>query len=67
MAKKNLKESALKYEIYHNIDKALEILQKIGFVAKSDFFYDSLAEDWLYNEPSEEDMDRVLIELGYQL
>ena len=67
MAKKNLKESALKYEIYHNIDKTLEILQKIGFVTKSDFFYESLAEDWFYNEPSEEDMDRVLIELDYQI
>ena len=67
MAKKNLKISALKYEIYHNIDKALESLQKIGFVAKSDFFYESLAEDWLYNEPSEEDMDRVLTELGYEM
>ena len=36
MAKKNLKISALKYEIYHNIEQTLEVLQQLGFVAKSE-------------------------------
>lgn len=67
MAKKNLKISALKYEIYHNIEQTLEVLQQLGFVAKSEVFLDSLAEDWLYNEPSNEDMNKVLNKLGYKL
>ena len=67
MAKKNLKISALKYEIYHNIEQTLEVLQQLGFVAKSEVFSDSLAEDWLYNEPSNEDMNKVLNKLGYKL
>ena len=67
MAKKDLKISALKYEIYHNIEQTLEVLQQLGFVAKSEVFSDSLAEDWLYNEPSNEDMNKVLNKLGYKL
>lgn len=65
MAKKNLKESALRYEINVHIDGTLEVLKKLGFVENSDVFYDSLAYDWIDNEPSEKDMNKVLKALGY--
>ena len=65
MAKKNLKEAALRYEINVHIDETLEVLKKLGFVENSDMFFDSLAYDWIDNEPSEKDMDKVLKALGY--
>lgn len=65
MAKKNLKVSALKFEINTNLDKVLEILEKLKFIEHSDVFFESRADDWIYSEPPEEDMDMVLKELGY--
>ena len=65
MAKKNLKVSALKFEISTNLDKVLEVLEKLKFIEHSDVFFESWAEDWIYSEPPEQDMDKVLKELGY--
>ena len=65
MAKKNLKESALRYEIQINLDNVLDILGKLKFVNTSEVWFESLAYDWIDNEPPEEDLDRVLKELGY--
>lgn len=65
MAKKNLKVSALNYEISTHVEKVLEILEKLKFVEHSEFFVDSNAYWWLDGEPSEEDIDKVLKELGY--
>jgi len=65
MTKKNLKVSALKYEISTNVDKVLEVLEKLQYVEHSEFFTDSNAYCWLEDEPSEADMDKVLDELGY--
>ena len=65
MAKKNLKESALRYEIRINLDNVLDVLGKLNFVNTSEVWFESLACDWLDNNPSEKDMNKVLKELGY--
>ncbi len=65
MTKKNLKVSALKHEISVNLDSVLEVLEKLKFVKSSEVFFESRAYDWIDNEPSETDMDKVLKELGY--
>lgn len=65
MTKKNLKVSALKYEILANLDRFLEVLEKLKFVKPSEIFFESRAYDWIDNEPSEADMDKVLEGLGY--
>lgn len=65
MAKKNLKESALRYEIQINLDNVLDVLGKLNFINTSEVWFESLAYDWIDNEPPEEDLDRVLKELGY--
>lgn len=65
MTKKNLKVSALKYEISTNLDEVLNVLEKLKLVAPSEVFFESRAEDWIYGEPPEADMDNVLKELGY--
>lgn len=65
MAKKNLKMTALKHEISTNLDEVLEVLEKLKLIEPSDVWFESRAEDWLYGEPPEEDMDKVLKELGY--
>ena len=65
MAKKNLKVSTLKFEISTNLDEVLNVLEKLKLVAPSQVFFESRAEDWIYSEPSESDMDMVLKELGY--
>lgn len=65
MAKKNLKMTALKHEISTNLDEVLDILEKLKLIEPSDVWFESRAEDWLYGEPPEEDMDKVLKELGY--
>ena len=51
MAKKNLKESALRYEIQINLDNVLDILGKLKFVNTSEVWFESLAYDWLDNNP----------------
>lgn len=65
MKKKNLKESAIRYEINLNLDKVIEILGRLNFINTSEVWFESLAYDWIDNEPPEEDLDRVLKELGY--
>lgn len=65
MTKKNLKVSALKHEISTNVEQVLDILIMLNFVKGSTFFIDSEAANWLDDEPSEADMDKVLEELGY--
>lgn len=65
MAKKNLKVSTLKFEISTNLDEVLNVLEKLKLVEPSQVFFESRAEDWIYSEPSESDMDMVLKELGY--
>lgn len=65
MAKKNLKVTALKHEISTNLDEVLDVLEKLKLIEPSDVWFESRAEDWIYSEPSEEDMDKVLKELGY--
>ena len=65
MAKKNLKESVLRYEIQINLDNVLDILWKLKFVNTSEVWFESLACDWLDNNPSEKDINKVLKELGY--
>ena len=65
MAKKNLNESALSYEIQINLDNVLDILGKLKFVTTSEVWFESLACDWLDNNPSEKDINKVLKELGY--
>ena len=65
MKKKNLKESAIRYEINLNLDKGIEVLGRLNFINTSEVWFESLAYDWIDNEPPEEDLDRVLKELGY--
>lgn len=65
MAKKNLKVSALSYEISTNVEEVLNVLEKLKFIEHSEFFGDSNAYCWLDDSPSESDMDKVLTELGY--
>ena len=65
MKKKNLKESAIKYEINLNLDKVIEVLGRLNFINTSEVWFESLAYNWIDNEPPEEDLDRVLKELGY--
>lgn len=65
MTKKNLKVSTLKFEIMTNLDEVLKVLEKLKLVAPSEVFFESRAEDWLYSKPPEQDMDKVLKELGY--
>ena len=65
MKKKNLKESAIRYEITLNLDKVIEVLGRLNFINTSEVWFESLAYDWIDNEPPEEDLDRVLKELGY--
>ena len=65
MAKKNLKMTALKHEISTNLDEVLDILEKLKLIEPSDVWFESRAEDWLYGEPPEEDMDKVIKEFGY--
>lgn len=65
MAKRNLKESALKYEISINTEKVLDVLEKLNFIEHSNFFSDSNAYCWIDDKPSEADIDKVLKELGY--
>lgn len=65
MKKKNLKESAIRYEINLNLDKVIEVLGRLNFINTSKVWFESLAFDWIDNEPPEEDLDRVLKELGY--
>lgn len=65
MKKKNLKESAIRYEINLNLDKVIEVLGQLNFINTSEVWFESLAYDWIDNEPPEEDLDRVLKELGY--
>nr|DAV13666.1 MAG TPA: hypothetical protein [Caudoviricetes sp.] len=65
MKKKNLKESAIRYEINLNLDKVIEVLGRLNFINTSEVWFESLAYDWIDNEPPEEDLDRVLKELGY--
>ena len=65
MAKRNLKESALKYEISINTEKVLDVLEKLNFIEHSSFFSDSSAYYWIDDKPSEEDIDKVLKALGY--
>ncbi len=65
MPKKNLKESALRYEIQINLDNVLDVLGKLNFINISEVWFESLAYDWLDNNPSEKDMNKVLKELGY--
>lgn len=65
MKKKNLKESAIRYEINLNLDKVIDVLGRLNFINTSEVWFESLAYDWIDNEPPEEDLDRVLKELGY--
>lgn len=65
MTKKNLKVSALKHEISVNLDGVLEVLEKLKFVKPSEVFFESRAYDWIDNKPCENDMNKVLKELGY--
>lgn len=65
MKKKNLKESAIRYEINLNLDKVIEVLGRLNFINTSEVWFESLAYDWIDNEPPEEDLDSVLKELGY--
>lgn len=65
MKRKNLKESAIRYEINLNLDKVIEVLGRLNFINTSEVWFESLAYDWIDNEPPEEDLDRVLKELGY--
>lgn len=65
MKKKNLKESAIRYEVNLNLDKVIEVLGRLNFINTSEVWFESLAYDWIDNEPPEEDLDRVLKELGY--
>lgn len=65
MKKKNLKESAIRYEINLNLDKVIEVLGRLNFINTSEVWFESLAYNWIDNEPPEEDLDRVLKELGY--
>lgn len=65
MAKKNLKESALRYEIQINLENVLDVLGKLNFINTSEVLFESLAYDWLDNNPSEKDINKVLKELGY--
>lgn len=65
MTNKNLKVSALKFEISTNLDEVLNVLEKFKLVAHSKVFFESQAEDWIYGKPPEEDMDKILKELGY--
>lgn len=65
MTKKNLKVTVLKYEISTNLDEVLDVLEKLRLVESSDVWFESRAENWIYSEPTEEDMDKVLKELGY--
>jgi len=67
MTKKNLVDTALKYEIYHNIEETLDVLIQLNLVEKSEFFVESTALCWLENEPSEQEKTAVLKELGYNL
>ena len=54
MPKKNLKESALRYEIQINLDNVLDVLGKLNFINTSEVWFESL-----------KDMNKVLKELGY--
>ena len=65
MKKNNLKESAIRYEINLNLDKVIEVLGRLNFINTSEVWFESLAYNWIDNEPPEEDLDRVLKELGY--
>ena len=65
MKKKNLKESAIRYEINLNLDKVSEVLGRLNFINTSEVWFESLAYDWLDNNPSEKDINKVLKELGY--
>lgn len=65
MKKRNLKESAIRYEINLNLDKVIEVLGRLNFINTSEVWFESLAYDWIDNEPPEEDLDKVLKELGY--
>ena len=60
-----MKESAIRYEINLNLDKVIEVLGRLNFINTSEVWFESLAYDWIDNEPPEEDLDRVLKELGY--
>ena len=65
--KKNLKESALYRELNYDLLAFLKAMLKLGFTEKTKLrdMYDSDAYCWLEDEPSEEDMDKMLKELGY--
>lgn len=65
MEKKNLKRAALKHEISTNIGSVIDVLERLKIIKPSKFFIDSMAYDWLDNEPNENDMDNVLKALGY--
>lgn len=67
MAKKNLLDSAVRYEINCNIDETIEVLEKLGFIKLGPLFYDSHAYNWFDDEPSEEDKKAFLEKMGYEL
>lgn len=52
-------------KIQINLDNVLDILGKLKFVNTSEVWFESLAYDWLDNNPSEKDINKVLKELGY--
>ena len=70
VAKKSLKETAIYYEIGHNLDDFLDTLLELGFLPHRDDFEDTTESDaycWLENNPSKKDIDKVLTELGYEI
>jgi hypothetical protein len=63
---KNLIDTAVKYEIYNNIDEALDVLVELKFIEPS-FLTQSVALCWLESEPSENDKITFLEKSDYEM
>jgi len=63
--KKNLIDSALKYELMH-LDEILKVLKDLKLVDKETYFGESAAWNWFYEKPSLSEKKKVLSALGYK-
>ena len=63
--KKNILQTLLAYELHRG--EVEEVLIKFGWVRKDAYFMESELYCWLEREPSDEDIKKVLTEIGYDV
>lgn len=66
MTKKNVLDSAVRWEILNNLYEVLPVLKQLGFIKHNYPLTESSAWCWLEDEPNTKDKKKFLKQMGYE-